>query len=123
MDTLLWVIQIVLAIKFISSAFTHAFQHGKQTMQKAIDKLGGTAKPVLAIDSTLMVLGSLGLTLPGVMTLPAWLVPVSAALLAGMMLVSIFFHTRSREKPLIIADLVLFALCAFTAYERWIGKF
>jgi len=44
----------------------------------------------------------------------------AAALLAVMMLASIGFHLASREKPKIVADLILFAMAAFLAYGRWV---
>ena len=117
-NTLLWVLQIILAIKGITSAFTHTFQHSKPAMQEAIGKVGGSAKPLLHAISLLLLIVSLGLVLPGVMSLPGMIVPFSAAGMAAMMLVSLFFHVKYREKPLIFADLILFALCAFTAYAR-----
>jgi hypothetical protein len=118
-NTFLWILQIILCIKFVSVAYTHGFRRDKAEMQQAMGKLGPAAPLVLTLVTVVMFLSGVGLIAPAVSGSLAWLASWAAALLALMMLMSIGFHVASREKPMILADLILFALAAFVAYGRW----
>jgi hypothetical protein len=120
MGTVLWIIQAILCIKFISVAYTHGLRSDKTEMQKAIQKLGTAARPLLALAALGMFLSGISLILPVVRMELAWLVPWGAASLAVMLLISIGLHLASREKPMIVADLILIALSGFLAYGRWV---
>jgi hypothetical protein len=37
-----------------------------------------------------------------------------------MLLASIFFHVKFREKPQVFVSVILFAFAAFVAYGRWV---
>jgi len=119
-DSALWVIQIILFIKFISVAFTHGLRQGLPTMQQAIQKLGAGARPLLFAVAALELMLPFGLILPMFYNTLGWMAPVAAAALALMMAVSILLHLKSREKPQLLADVILLGLCAFTAYGRWV---
>jgi putative oxidoreductase len=119
MDTALWIIQIILAIKLINVAFTHGFRQSLPSMQEAIQKTGKGARPILSVVAAGTFLGVLGLILPGVLGLSSWITAGTAVLLACILLFSIFFHVRGREKPKIFVSAVLFAFAAFVAYGRW----
>jgi hypothetical protein len=45
---------------------------------------------------------------------------VTASILSIMLLFSIFFHIKSREKPKIFVSVILFVFAVFVAYGRWI---
>ena len=124
MNTVLWILQVILSIKLISVAFTHGVRHDQAHMQQAIRKTGHMARPLLMVIAMLMLAGAISLLLPAAFRVPTWITPLAAALLAGLMLCSSVFHINCREKPAIItgiiADLVLFAIAAFVAYGRWI---
>ena len=119
MNVLLWVIQGILAIKLVSVSFTHAFQRSLPTMQEAIQKLGKASRWVLTLVAIVTFLGALGLILPGILGVTPRITPVTAGILSIILLASLFFHVRSREKPKIFVGLVLFALAAFVAWGRW----
>lgn len=119
MSTALWIIQIILAIKLISVAFTHGFRQSLPSMQEAIQKTGKVSRGILYAVATGTFLGALGLILPGVLGASSWITTVTAVILAGMLLFSIFFHIRGREKPKIFVSVVLFIFAAFVAYGRW----
>jgi VIT1/CCC1 family predicted Fe2+/Mn2+ transporter len=120
MSTLLWILQIILCIKFVSMAFTHLFRRAKPEMQQAMRKMGTAAPVLLTLAGLGAFLGGLSLVLPVVIGSMAWLVPWVAALLAGMSLLSIAFHVIARESPKVWVSLILFALAAFVAYGRWL---
>jgi hypothetical protein len=119
MNTFLWTLQIILCIKFISVAFTHAFRRDKAEMQGAIHKLGSPARPMLTLAALGMFLGAISLVLPAIIPALAWLAPWAAAFLALVLLASIGLHVLSRERPKIWVSLILFALAAIVAYGRW----
>ena len=119
MNNVLWVIQILLGIKFISVAYTHGLRQNQPTMQHAIQKMGDVSRPLLYIIAVFTLIGSAGLILPPLMEWPGWITPVIAALLAIATLLSIIFHIKAREKPNIFASVILCALVAFVAYGRW----
>jgi hypothetical protein len=120
MNTILWIAQIILAIKFLSAAFSHAFQQDKASMRYAIQKVGSSAKPILSLFAVLMLIGAVGIILPAISGSIAWLAPVSAAGLAVMNIVSILLHQKFREKPLPFVGIILFVISAFVAYGRWV---
>ena len=120
MGTLLWILQAILCIKFITVAYTHGLRRGHTEMEQAKAKIGIAARPLLGLATLGMFLGGISLILPVVNADLAWLATWGAAMLAMLMLVSIGLHFAGREKPKIWADLVLFALAAFVAYGRWV---
>jgi len=120
MNTFLWILQIILAIKLLTVTLTHGLQQGKPTLQEARQKMGSLSRPLLYLAAAATFLGTLALILPGLLGWAAWITPVSAVVMAVMLLISLFFHVRSREKPKIFVSLVLFAFAAFVAYGRWV---
>ena len=120
MNILLWVLQIVLAVKFVSVAYTHGLRPDPEKMQRGRQRFGAAVRPLLVLIAAGALLGALGLVLPAAIEVAAWLTPWAAALLAVMMLAALGFHLVCREKPKSVVSLVLFALSAFVAYGRWV---
>jgi len=120
MDWVLWALQVILAIKCLSTAFIHAFRHDKDSLRQAMQRLGSTSRFILNVAAILMVICSLGLTLPVALGFLPWLTPLSAAILAGMLLLSIPLHVKSRDKPMVFVSIILLVLCAIVIYGRWI---
>jgi hypothetical protein len=118
MDIVLWAVQIILAIKFVSTAFTHGLGQNRGKMRTGIERMGGYARPWLFFAAIVLLLAGVGLVLPAVLGVPAWIVPLSAAIPAAMMLLSIFLHRRCREHPNHIPGLVLFAMALFVVVGR-----
>ena len=120
MNIILWAVQIVLATKFVSVAFTHGVRPDPAKMQRGVQRLGQAARPVLSAVAIATCVGGVCLIVPAATGVLTWLTPVSAALLAVMMLLAVRFHTGCRERPNTVVSLVLFALAAFVAYGRWV---
>ena len=120
MNVLLWALQIVLALKFVSVTYTHGLRPDETKMQRGIQRLGALARPLLTLIALCAFLGGVSLILPATTGILTWLTPWSAALLALMMLFAVGFHVACRESPNIVVGLVLFALAAFVAYGRWV---
>jgi hypothetical protein len=120
MSIILWILQIILGIKFLTTAYSHALQPNNQNMKQSIEKLGSAAVPLHRLFSVIMFAVSFTIILPGLIHWSNWITVISAAVLAVLMLLSIPLHIRSREKPVIVADIVLLALCLAVAYGRWV---
>ena len=118
MNTILWILQIIICIKFLSVAYSHGLQKNNSTMQNAINKYGRHGMLTHKIISIILLIGSVVIILPGIIKLDNWVTIFCALILAGLMLISIYFHIRSREKPLIVADIILFAIVLFIAIGR-----
>lgn len=119
-NIVLWVIQIILAIKLITVSYTHGLRQSQPTVQEAIQKMGRFSKPLLYTAALCTFIGTVGLILPGVLGLSNRITSVTALILSIMLLVSILFHIKSREKPKIFVSIVLFIFAAFVAYGRWV---
>ncbi|MFN2297392.1 MAG: hypothetical protein ACK2UB_00985 [Anaerolineales bacterium] len=119
MNIFLWILQIILAIKFISVAYSHGLRQGQTIMAQGIGRMGPAARPVLYLAAVFSLIAGALLVLPAVVVLPAATVPLAAAVLAAMNLLSMLLHRACREKPNLIPGLVLFLMAAFTAYGRY----
>ncbi|MBU0493781.1 MAG: DoxX family protein [Chloroflexi bacterium] len=120
-NILLWALQIILALKFVSVAYTHGLRPDPAKMQRGRQRLGPVARPLLIAAALGALFGAVGLILPAATGILAWLTPWSAALLALMMLVALGFHIVCREGRLsIVVGLILFALAASVAVGRWV---
>jgi hypothetical protein len=118
-NIVLWILQIALCLKFASVAYTHSFRTDQAKWQQGMQRFGAAARPLLALIALLAFLGGVGLILPAATGVLTWLTPLTAALLALMMLLAVRFHVACRETPNVVAGLVLFALAAFVSYGRW----
>ena len=121
MNNILWALQIILSIKLVSVAYTHGLRQDQKSLQEAIQMIGAPARPMLALVAICTLLGAAGLIIPAALGVMSWQTPWTAAILAGMLLLSIVFHVRGREKPKIWVSLILFAMAALVAYGRWVA--
>jgi hypothetical protein len=120
MNIILWILQIALAIKFVSVSFTHGLRTGQPKMQQAIERMGIAARPMLILVALFAFLCAIGLILPAASGSLPWVPPLAASVLAIMMLLAIGLHAASRDTPNTWASLLLFAVAAFIAYGRWV---
>ncbi|HNR46030.1 MAG TPA: DoxX family protein [Anaerolineaceae bacterium] len=120
MNTALWIIQIILSIKLMTTAYSHGLRQDQATMREARLKLGRPGRALLYATAIGTTAGALGLILPGVIGTTGWMTPTAAAWMSAMLLGSILCHVRSREKPKIFVSIVLFVFAALVAYGRWV---
>jgi hypothetical protein len=123
MNTLTWALQIILAIKFLTAAFTHVFRQDKATLQYGIQKMGPKSKLILAVVSALLAIDAVMLVLPRALGWNPMLTVYAATLGALLMLGSIVFHFRCRETPKVWVSAILFVMAAFLGYLLYEFKF
>lgn len=121
MDTALWIVQAILAVKLLTAALSHVLGHSRPAMRLALQKSGKSARPLLSAAGLLMLAGALGLILPGLLGAVEKVTVGVAAALAILLLGSIPMHIRCRETPKVFVSVILVALAIFVAYERWTG--
>jgi hypothetical protein len=119
MNTILWVLQIILCIKFLSVAYSHGLQQNNSNMRQSIIKIGKNGLILHKLFSVIIFIVSIMIILPGVLGMNNWITVYVALILAILILLSIGIHVLSREKPLIFADIILLAIAAFVVYGRW----
>ncbi len=119
-NTALWVIQIILGIKMLNVSYSHGLRQSQPTIQEAMQKMGRFSQPFLYLIPVFTLMGTMGLILPGVLGSSTWIIPVTAALLSVILLFSIYFHIKFREKPKVFVSVILFAFAVFVAYGRWV---
>ena len=119
MNIALWIVQVILGIKLLSVSYTHGFRQSQPVMQDAIRKMGSFAQALHYGIALAAFIGAFGLTLPGALGLPTQVISVTAMFLAVMLLSSMFFHIRRRERPSVFVSLILFTFAAVIAYGRW----
>ena len=118
MNVVLWVIQIILCIKLLTVVYTHGFRQSQPTMQEATQKMGSVAQPLLYSTAGITFFVSLGLIIPTALRILTWITPLSAVILAILMLLSILFHIKCREKPNVFVSIILFLIAVFISYGR-----
>jgi hypothetical protein len=120
MNTLTWALQIILAIKFLTAAFTHVFRQDKATLQYGIQKVGPKSKPILAVVSALLALDAVLLILPRVLGWDPMITVAAATLGALLMMGSIVFHLRCRETPKVwVSGILLMLLVALILFQPY----
>jgi VIT1/CCC1 family predicted Fe2+/Mn2+ transporter len=120
MNIVLWILQIALCVKLLSTAYTHGLRVDEAKMQQGKQRLGGAARPLLILASLCAFLGGVALILPAATGMLAWLTPLAAALVALMMLLAMGLHAVCHGARTIVFGLVIFVLAAFVAYGRWV---
>lgn len=112
----LWAAAGLLAVLYLMAGGMKATQ--------PIDKLAGQMKwpadyPRLTrFVGVSEVLGAIGLILPLLTGILAWLTPLAAIALVAVQVLAIGFHVMRKEPQILPANLVLLVLAAFVAWGR-----
>jgi uncharacterized membrane protein len=119
MDTILWVVQVILALGFLRLGITHAMR--PESMRERIPWMWALPREGTLIVGILDILGAIGLILPAVTKIQPWLTPLAALCLAILMVFAIIFHATRRELPNIALNAILGLLAAFVAWGRFVA--
>ncbi len=119
MNTLLWILQIVLAGVFLMAG-TMKLMQPKEKMQESmgwVEDFDGTQ--IKAIGG-LEVLGAIGLVLPGAFDIVAGITPWAALGIALLMAGAAVVHARRQEfVPYMAANIVLAVLALIVVWGRF----
>ncbi len=120
MNILLWIIQILLAFVSIYHGWmmlTLPPQARQGGQMNYIEEIPSGLRRFTAVAESL---AGIGLVLPWLTGILPWLTPLAAAGLVLVMIGGVVFHILRKEYPNIVFNLVLLALAAIVAYERFI---
>jgi uncharacterized membrane protein len=117
MNTVLWVVQILLALAF-GVAGTLKLSQGRKLKDK-MAWVEDFSDNTVRFIGTMELLGAIGLVLPAATGVATWLTPLAATGLALVMVLAIGTHVRRKEPQVIPFNLVLGLLAAFVAWQRF----
>jgi hypothetical protein len=120
MNTLAWVLQIVLAIVFLLHGllFTVAYGAAAKRMEargRAPSTLPAALRQFIGLAE---LAAAFGLTVPPAVHLFPWLGPLAAAGLVLVMVGAAIFHVRKSEFPAAVVAVFLGGLAAVTVFLR-----
>ncbi|MGY1841470.1 MULTISPECIES: DoxX family protein [unclassified Modestobacter] len=119
MNALLWTIAAVLAVAFLAAGLMKLTQPRAKLVSSGQGWAEGYSDGAVKALGAVEVLGAVGLVLPALVDVATVLVPLAATGLAILMIGAIVVHTRRREIPNVVVNVVLLALTVFLAVERF----
>jgi uncharacterized membrane protein YphA (DoxX/SURF4 family) len=122
MNTLAWVLQVVLAVVFLlhGLAYTVAYSALARRMRERRGPVSPPLPPAFRqFIGVAELAAAFGLIVPPAIHLDAWLAPLSAAGLVIVMVGAAILHARRREFPAFAVTVVLGGLAAVTLFLRW----
>ncbi len=121
MNIALWIAQVLLAGMYGMAGAMKVFQTAKVRENPQMTWVKGRSDTYVRFVGTSELLGALGLILPILTGILAWLTPVAAIGLSLIQLLAIFQeHLPKKEYNVIPVNLVLLALSVFVAVGRWV---
>lgn len=119
MNTVLWIVQIALALLFAMVGIMKVTQPVDR-LEARMGWVKDVGSGVVRLIGSLELLGAIGLILPAVTVIWPWLTPVAAAGLALTMVGAMITHGRRGEYSSIGFNLVLLALALFVVFGRFV---
>jgi uncharacterized membrane protein YphA (DoxX/SURF4 family) len=119
MNIALWVVAGLLAALFLASGTRKLVQSKEKLLASGMGALTGFSPGVIKLIGLLEVLAAVGLVLPALLDIAPVLVPLAAVGLAALMAGALVTHLRRKEHQAVAVTLVLFAVAAFLAWQRF----
>ncbi|GAB3068532.1 DoxX family protein [Pedococcus soli] len=118
MNTVLWILQIVLALFFAMAGVTKLSQP-KEKLRARLpwveDFSAGTVRFIGAVE----LLGAIGLVLPAATGIAVVLTPLAAVGLAVVMALAAVTHLRRGEPQALAINVPVLLVAAFVAWQRF----
>lgn len=118
MNTVLWIVQILLAVAFLAAG-TMKVGQSHEKLQKTLPWVTDISMPVVRLIGVAEILGALGLVLPALTGIAPILTPVAAVGLSVVMVGAAITHARRKEPQAITANIVLLALAVVVVWGRF----
>jgi uncharacterized membrane protein YphA (DoxX/SURF4 family) len=121
MNTVAWVLQLVLAVLFLLHGllFTVAYGAAAKRMEARGRPPSSLPPRFRQFIGVAELAAAFGLTVPPAVHLFSWLAPLAAAGLVLVMVGAVIYHARKSEFPALAGTVVLGALAALTLFLRW----
>jgi uncharacterized membrane protein YphA (DoxX/SURF4 family) len=118
MDTVIWMIQGLLAAFFIMPAFTKLTSSQEKLIEKKMLEPAASHLPVRGIG-LLELLGVFGIITPQLTTIMPVLTPIAAVGFGLIMLVAFMIHLKRKEYKILPLLVIVFTLSLVVAYFRF----
>jgi len=120
MNTVVWIVQILLALAFFGAGIMKLTQP-KEKLAANMGWVNDFSPNIVKVIGGLEVLAAIGLILPALTGILPVLTPLAAVGLVLTMLGAMLTHFRRGEPPMIAINLVLLLLAAFVVYGRFVA--
>jgi uncharacterized membrane protein YphA (DoxX/SURF4 family) len=120
MNTVLWIVQILLALAFGMAGLAKLTQP-KEKLATNMGWVNDFSPNIVRGIGALELLGAIGLIVPALTNILPILTPLAAVGLVLTMAGAALTHLRRKEMPMIAINLVLLALAAFVVYGRFVA--
>jgi uncharacterized membrane protein len=118
-NVVLWIVQVVLAAAFVTAGVVKLSQP-VENLAKRMTWVNAFSVAGVRFIGLAELLGGIGLLLPAITGVDAWLTPLAAACLGLVMLLAAIFHIARREISKLPPSVVLGVLAGFAAYGRFV---
>ena len=120
MNTVIWVVQILLALGFGMAGLMKLTQPREKLVER-MAWVNDFSPNIVRLIGSLEVLGALGVILPALTGILPWLTPVAAVGLVLVMLGAMLTHYRRHEYSAIGMNVILLLLAAVVVYGRFVA--
>jgi len=119
MNTVLWILQIVLAVAFAGAGLAKLALPRERLRNSLGDWVDGFASPALKLLGAAEVAAAIGLTVPPPVGIAPILTPVAAVGVVVVMIGAVITHARRREYPNVAINIVLAVAAAVVIWGRF----
>ena len=120
MNIALWIIQVILALMYVSAGLLKTF--AIPTARERLPWVKKHTDNFVRFVGVSELLGAIGLILPMLTGILIWLTPVAALGLVLIQILAVFtVHLPGKEYKSIPINVILAVLAAFVAYGRFAG--
>jgi uncharacterized membrane protein YphA (DoxX/SURF4 family) len=118
MNTVIWILQGLIAFVFIFSGINKSYFDEKTLVQKGQTGIEGLPKWFIKFIGISEIIGSIALILP--MGINKWtiLTPISAICLGFIMLPAAYIHNKRKEPKNVAINILILIVCGLIAYCR-----
>lgn len=117
MNTVLWIVQAVVALMFLAAGFPKLLQP-IDGLSKRLAWVSGVPAGLVRFIGISEVIGAIGLILPGIAHFAPALTVAAALALALVMLLAMVFHIRRHEYSALFINVIILALMLFIGIGR-----
>lgn len=117
MNIVLWVLQALLALMFVTAGIMKSTQP-IDSIAKNLPWVKDTPAGLVRFIGISELLGAIGLILPAATHILPWLTPLAAVGLAVVMVLAAVFHASRKEFSGILVNVVVFIVAAVIIYGR-----
>jgi len=119
MNTVLWILQIVLAVVFAGAGLAKLVLSRERLRATLGDGLDGVSTPAVRLLGAAEVAAAVGLTVPPAVGVAPVLTPLAALGVVAVMVGAIIIHARKREHASVASNVVLLIMAAVVVWGRF----